>query len=445
MAFLLTWHGTLLCRQRQSGTLVHRPLVPSQDDVEPVVLDVPIEQLQPAFAHHLRAMLPELPDHPAGGLQMFQLRWGSDQRTVTLRQNGALLSAELDGERVALFRTEEAGWENFLPATQADLDALRLVLSSSWLVRSSGAEVERPTLGQYFRLHVGGLEVDLRHQLPFDLAEWPYRLTLLRDGWRIEQIVQYRPLVYYAAFGRPEITEQFAISVRSLIEFGCYRGPIVVLSDHAPDDLARFLPAEDLARVAVIPFEPRDRPGFLAARYILLDWPGGRQFQPLLYVDTDIIFDSDVTPMLHAIAMSDRIAVPLEPMSPLAVNAGSGAALLQRDLCSPGFLAGFNSGTLGIPNLPSHATSLRLIRRIVMNHSLMHGREALPFGDQEVANYVSYRLAHFDTGLISRFVRYSGHDASTLARCGLVHFWLVPGSADRVQAMRDYVTWLRAG
>ncbi len=154
--------------------------------------------------------------------------------------------------------------------------------------------------------------IDLRHQMPFDLASWPHRLTLLRDGWRIEQICQYRPLVYYSVFDRPEIMEQFAISVRSLIEFGRYQGQIVVLTDRASPELARMLPAEYMDRVTIIPFQPHDRPGFMVARYLILDWPDAWRYQPLLYVDADIVFDRDVTPMLHAIAMSDRIAAPVE-------------------------------------------------------------------------------------------------------------------------------------
>jgi hypothetical protein len=98
---------------------------------------------------------------------------------------------------------------------------------------------------------------------------------------------------------------------------------------------------------------------------------------------------------------------------------------------------------MGIPNLRAHGAILRLIRRIIMNHSLLHGREALPYVDQEIANYVSYRLANFDTGLISRFVRFAGADAHLGSRCGLVHFWPVPGAAARAQAMRDYLTRLR--
>jgi hypothetical protein len=442
MAFLLTWHGTLLCRRRQGGVLVHCPLANISDDVEPVVLDLPIEQLRADFGHHVRATMPELPSHPPGSLQRFRLQRSADQQTITLGYETAFLSAELEGDRVTLVRTEARDWESFLPVSEVDLDALRQILASSWLIRSSGALIERPTTWRFFNLQLGELMIDLRHQMPFDLASWPHRLTLLRDGWRIEQICQYRPLVYYSVFDRPEIMEQFAISVRSLIQFGRYQGQIVVLTDRASPELARMLPAECKDRVTIIPLQPHDRPGFMVARYLILDWPDAWRYQPLLYVDADIVFDRDVTPMLHAIAMSDRIAAPVELMSPLARNPSVGATLLQRDLCSPGYMAGFNSGTLGIPNVRAHAETLRLIRRIIANHSLLHGREALPYADQEIANYVSFRLAHFDTGLISRFVRYGGEDAHLGERCGLVHFWPVPGIAARTQAMRDYLTRL---
>jgi hypothetical protein len=443
MAFLFTWHGTLLYRHRQSGALLHRPPWPAADDVEPVVLDLPIEHLQPGFGHHLRKTLPDLSPHPPGELQRFRLQWGADQRTITLRHDDAFLSAEPNGDRVALFRGAASGWQTFLPLSPTDLDTLRTILASSWLTRASGALAERPTTGGLFHLHVGDLAADLRFQVPFDLTNWPQRLTLLRDGWRIDQICRFHPLIYYAAFGQREILEQFAISLRSLIEFGHYQGPVVVLTDQTPGALAEFLPAEDLARVAVLPFQPNDRSGYMAARYVVLDWPDAWTFQPLLYIDTDSVFDRDVTPMLRAVATSDRIAAPIELLSTLSGSPASGAALMQRDFCSPGFMAGLNTGTLGIPNLRAHAETLRLIRRIIMNHSILHGRMALPYVDQEIANYVSFRLAHFDTALISRFVRFAGDDAHLGPRCGLVHFWPVPGAAERARAMRDYLTRLR--
>src|SRR5690242_18331968 len=116
MAFLLTWHGTLLCRHRHSGALIHRPLLPAvQDDAEPVTLDVAIHLLQPGFSDHVRAAQPKLPVTPPGELRQFQLHWGDDQRTVTLSDGSALLSAEPHGDRTEIFRTEAHGWENFCP------------------------------------------------------------------------------------------------------------------------------------------------------------------------------------------------------------------------------------------------------------------------------------------------------------------------------------------
>ena len=109
-------------------------------------------------------------------------------------------------------------------------------------------------------------------------------------------------------------------------------------------------------------------------------------------------------------------------------------------------MAGFNTGTLGIPNLRAHAETLRLIRRIIANHGIMHGQAALPWADQEVANYVAFRLMHVRhrADLALRALRRRRCRISR-GRRGLVHFWPVPGAAERARVMRDYLERLRAG
>ncbi len=269
------------------------------------------------------------------------MRWAADQRTLNFYQGNVFLSAALGTGLVNAVAPKAEDWEAFLPVSQAALDALRELLGSSWLVRSTGALVERPAMWRFFNLLLGNIAVDLRYQFPLDLANWPHRLTLLRDGWRIEQLCLYRPLVYYAAFGSPAIMQQFAASVVSLIEFGRYQGHIAVLTDHSQAQLAELLPADVLARIAVVQFKPSDRPGFMTARYLILDLPNAWKFQPILYIDADVMFDRDVAPMLREIAVSDRIAAPFEPFSALRRSPPSGATLLQRDYCSPGDVAGF--------------------------------------------------------------------------------------------------------
>ena len=236
---------------------------------------------------------------------------------------------------------------------------------------------------------------------------------------------------------------QFAIAVRSLFDFGRYDGDIAVLTDHEPAAIMGMLPAIDPARCAVLRCDARDRAAFMAARYAIADWPGGWNYQPILYVDTDTVFDADIAPMLHEIAMSDRLSAPLEHLSPLRSAVPNGAGLLQLDGCDVAFRHGFNSGTIGIPNLAAHAATLRLIARIVANRAVANGRDALQFVDQEIANYVGYRNACFDTALLSPFVRVGGEGITPIeGRRGLVHFWAVPKSQQRAAKMAEYAASL---
>lgn len=445
MTVLLTWRGTVLCRHRTSGTLVQRPITGSFDDATPVDLLLPAATLQVGFADHLRDDTVLARDLAAGPLRGWRIVRAADGRSVNLGRDGVFLSAIHESEAVEPVSLPR-DWEAFLPVSDTDFEVLRQIARTDWLIRSSGHRVPADAIrfAPFHSLNLGPLSVDLRWQLPFDLAAWPDRLTVLRDGWRIEQICRFRPLVFFTAFGDEAILAQLALSVRSLVTFGRYDGDIAILTDRSDDAIARLLPTLDGARIIVLRSDPRDRMAYMASRYAIADWPGAPAYQPLLYVDTDTIFDADITPMLEAIACSDRMAAPVEPASPLRSWAPVGSGLLALDGCDPGFVHGFNSGTIGIPNVAGHAATLRLIGRIIANHALLKGRDALPHGDQEVANYVAFRTGTFDTALLSPFVRVGGvGGVAPDRRRGLVHFWGVPGAAARVQAMDAYLAALQ--
>jgi hypothetical protein len=82
---------------------------------------------------------------------------------------------------------------------------------------------------------------------------------------------------------------------------------------------------------------------------------------------------------------------------------------------------------------------LDLMSRIMLNRATMNGREALPYTDQAIANYVLFRLGKADTDLFSRFVRLADHAAEPADRRGLVHYCWVPGAEARVEMMRSYL------
>lgn len=319
---------------------------------------------------------------------------------------------------------------------------LRQVLRNDWIIRSSGALVRSAevSLRLWYTLQLGKLQFDLRDQLPFDTADWPFRVTVLRDGWRIEQLCLFRPLIYSAAYSDPAVIGQLHACIQSLVEVGRYGGDILVLADQPPEAIGAALPPMAPHRLRTHPVAAADFAGFVASKYQILDIAWAAEFQPVLFVDPDVIFDAPVEPMLCAVARSDRIAAPLEAFSPLRTTPSAGSGLLQLDGCEPGSAVGFNAGTIGIPNIPAHASILRLIRSITVTHAMLHGRTALPWVDQEVANYVSFRLANFGRAL-DPFVRYGGWpntEPSTEGRIGLVHFWPALSAKDKLSAMQNY-------
>ena len=412
------------------------------DEVEPVQLGQPVEMFRTSFDLYVRHQpLSIAISERSSRLGDVAIVASSYPRCVEMTRDGAHLRADFDGTIVSRPGADEQ--TRFLPVSEAELDVLRYIASNDWVIRSSGKIVPRAavSLGQWFGLRFDSLQVDLRYHLPLDLSQWPFRLTLFQDAWRIEQVCLYRPLVYFTAFRSPAVIEQLLLSIRSLVEIGGYKGDILVLTDRTRDTLASQLPNLEPARLWVYNTEPTDFAGYVASKYAILDIDWAAQFQPVAFMDPDIVFDADVAPLLATIARGDRISAPLEPFSPLATAPSVGSGLLQLDGLSPRSAAGVNCGTIGIPNIAAHATALRTIRTIILNRADAFGRENSGWIDQEAANYVSFRLADFDTASITPYCRFGGwseNDTSVAHRAGLVHFWPAGKSEAKVAAMRAY-------
>ncbi len=443
LTYFLTFQGMLLCVAQEAGVLalVQRPVDAVGNGAEPIGIDLPLEQLRPGFDQFLTDAPPAL-DLPAA-LHRFgtiQLGRANDNRCVTLSWRGQYLAALEDGQIVT--GADLPDWEGFLPVSAAELDMLRGFLSNDWIIRSTGTLVRAGSvaLQNWYTLRLGELQLDLRYQLPFDPAQWPFRLTVLKDGWRIEQLCLYRPLVYFTVFKHPTILSQFAISARSLIEQGEYGGEVLVITDRPREEVVANLPPMAAGQLHVVHLAPHDQAGFVAARFKILDLDWTAQFQPIIYTDADVVFDTAIEPMLCAVARSDQLSAPLEPFSPMRSAPCAGSGLIQLEGLSPGFAVGCNFGTIGIPNLPAHAATLRLMRTIMMTHAALHGRTALGWLEQEVANYVAFRLAAFGPA-VNPFVRYGGWpdtEPSTDGRVGLVHFWPALDAQAKLAAMESY-------
>ena len=182
--------------------------------------------------------------------------------------------------------------------------------------------------------------------------------------------------------------------------------------------------------------------GYVLARFSIVTEGVAQQASPVVYFDTDVLFNAPSQKMFIDIACSDRLTAPVEHFSKLAISPSVGAELLQLDnIYSSG--VGFNFGTYGVPNLRDHGVVLQLIRDLVVKYINKNGRDSLPWLDQAAANYVSCKYAGFDTSILTRYVRYGfTNDAYVLgALTGLVHFWGIPRK-QRLEPMRHYLRLL---
>ncbi|WP_325677167.1 hypothetical protein [Rhodopila sp.] len=421
--------------------MVHRPILGPFDDVDLLSLGELDRVLQVSLLNLMKDDVDRLSvgltEGPMGGWHFTR---SPDHRSLILSHTGRVLVARTPGEDMDLVQAEIDSTACFLPVTTADFHALREIVASRWLVQSD----EPPTRSQAellpgFLLRIGGLTVDLRWNMPLDLAEFPHRLTLLRDGWRIDRVFRYRPLVVYTAFGDPHVMAELSISLQSLTGPSGYDGDVAVLTDFATEQMQALRPRDMKGHLVIIRCEAADAAARDAARLAVTGWPDAFSFQPVLSVDTAVMFDRPLGPVLESLAMGDRIIAPGMGEAALEWAEAYGGSLLLDDAWDPADLNGFSASVLGIPNLGRHAPTLELIGRIVRNRACLFGRNALSAPVQAVANYVSFRQAQFDTDTLTGVLRRADGVVEDEDACGMVHFGDMPPGEDRLAAMRSYL------
>ena len=453
---LMTTHGTLLCRDGEGG-LYHLPLEAVGPADMPLLVD--LHAVTRAGRHERMLTLANTPlalVNLPGLPSDCELVIAGDRRTASLRQSGLYFSVEPMNRPLAHDRHSAGSWETFLFVTNEDFASLRHLFSNHWIIGSTRQIVEPAAIrfDENFRLVLGPLVLDLRYQLPLlphaqGAERSPadaFAYTILIDGWKIERIYKYKPLIYLTAFGSPDILDRAFSAIRSLVEFGRYTGRIHVITDRDKQLYLDSVPGVAPEQLSVQRIVPQDNVGYLAAKLSILDYEPAHEFQPVFFIDSDVVCDAPLEPMLTTVVTLERMSAPLEETTSLRTNPSVGATLIQRAGLAPRWACGLNTGTIGMPNLYACAEHLELMRTILTNHTDIFGREQFTWGDQEVINYVSYQSAHFDTQALLRFVRYGwqGDEFDGTRRLGLVHFW--PGIEGRPKQdrMRDYLETLRA-
>lgn len=340
---------------------------------------------------------------------------GARRGTWALRRGETLLGPGTDGRLAAMPRTRPTDADSLLLLTPGDLRLLRDILDNAWVRRSTAGRVDeaRIALAFPFLLEIEGARHDLRHHLPFQGARLPHRVNLFRDAWRLDELCLLRPLVTVTCFGEAEAA-RLAGFLGSLREAGGFAGHVLVVTERSPEAVFTLLDGSDTRDILVRTMA--DAGGAVArilARYGALDAASLIAFQPILMLDTQVVVERPLAPVLEALALCDRIAAPLAPKVARLHAPLSGLGMLQRDGIDCGAIAAVDPAVLGVPNLAMAAPALALLRRIVADRAIRAGDAPVPpWLESEVVNYVAFAGGQpFDTHLLTGFVGGPGEGA----------------------------------
>jgi hypothetical protein len=340
-------------------------------------------------------------------------------------------------------------------------DTVRLItrlLSQDWVDAAGPTLVARTEIAWRVGggLRIAGRDVTLAELeqaasvQPADAgASVPDDIVLRCDGWRIRRLAAYRPLIYLVAFGAPAVFESARLAIGALFAHGAYGGDVLLVTDTAHAGFAVTLPKALRDRVGVAVVEAADMLDILLARYRLPELAVADRYQPILYLDTDVLVDRPIAPFLLSLPFSDRLHM-----------ASEGACLLTgaedyhgRTLCEADPFRrmrrqpGFNSGIIGFANSRSVRRSFADI--VQASHAYAASAERrmfFPAADQCMANYVLRRQGRVSGARLTRLVTFAPPASAAATRpeprrrTGFMHFCGgVGNAAPKLAAMRRYL------
>jgi len=406
--YLLCWHGSVLYFDEIIGEIRHGPILSSTehrplqlafDDDNAVRLGLGTSEGWKEVSVAPRSGgFGDL--SPTGIEQKFELHRLAEGR-MGLSVNGKFLCAEVDG-RVTLSRDACDEWETFTLLSDEALKRLLLVLGNRWHSSSNDRLLRQDEIAvtSGFKCKIGDITTDvLSITTPYFRVSPKTMLTFQYDGWKLERLLLYRPLIYYTAFGRPEIFDCLKLALNSLENPGSYDGNIVILSDNTPCAEA-CVPQSQRSRAKILAVSAKDILDYTLVRYQLAELKeiDPHAFQPVLYLDTDIICNRSLEDILLSILQTDGVCLSPE-LDLLGSHDFYGASLFLKDgAVRPRSERGCTSGIIGFAQFGLVEELFSNIMRTAYAWAAQCGtREFSACYDQPIFNYVLHKTAEYYT------------------------------------------------
>lgn len=379
-----------------------------------------------------------------------------------LKARDGYLTAHGDGT-VRIFQEHRNPWERFLVLTQDELEKLHLFVTNDW-IDETGRKITKANIRilEDFRIQVGDTVFSISESFTSDCGSFVARtrqdqtceVVLWNDLWMPHRYRLYRPLVYFCSFGEAYM-DTLELSLQSLSEFGHYEGDVLIVTDLDENILKASCPSMERFKCHVWNLHGQANLDFFATRFRIAEWKPLYQFSPLLYMDTDVVVDTDINDTLEKIFAGKTMSAQVEAFTKIQNSSSVGAQLFELDPRSGRHdleMPGFNSGILSIPRIEDFDFILKIIHTCIYRFSeKMQNRSCLSHFDQSIANYIGVLTHSIDPTFLTEKVSYYWNDAirtndlqmskrPQMLYTGFVHFW---GTAKRTEAMSTYMQSIR--
>jgi hypothetical protein len=373
-------------------------------------------------------------------------------------------------------------WEQYRLVRADTLDTIPLLRRYSWLGHSDRRIVslaaqpinfghKQPAEASALAAALAPGAIDIRRELVFGparirlvgrepslLVERPERgerdmaarVDIVDAAGIIHRFSRFTPLVYYCVYGDDSFYECLHLSLTSLERYGCFGGAIGIACDRPLHKLAKYIPQTFHHRLIVT--KASKQRGWFNQYYLehgLYD-----EYQPILYCDVDVIFDTSITDLLIDLLLRGRVCCATEGNSYPQMREipprlwddykGNffGRYLYASDPEFYDALASLgNAAVVGFDNTARVRSVNDLVRTVATRQS---SDQLRVFSDQPLLNYVLHKtgLGNFD--ILDRYCRLTRaiEDVPPAGRRGLVHFHLASGAEDalpKVSVMRSYL------
>jgi len=386
-------------------------------------------------------------------------------RSFGVRLAGAYLRILPDGQTDGAATTVDS-WEQLLPLRQDQLDLVLALLDSGWFVPRGAGVIPRwaVALRPGFRLAAGVIEADLAGPV-FPLVAQTTgtaggrtvlrTLDVLYDGWKLERLERFSPLIYFTIFRDAFFLESMQLTVESLERVGRYTGDYLLITDAPEAECRRYFADVSPERVHYS-HDPAPTLADIAAARRLFDPAIVGRFQPVLYLDADIIADTPVEPMLRDIMHSDEIFFSTEFVGANLHEANAGATnwfgrfLADQDLnWDPRLTRCINSGMIAARHADLMTAPFATVSASWQAWREQNGTAHQTYLDQPFINYVLQKTRAANVTTLDHYARcvHGGSPTSSDPRRGFVHFNSGVGlnKYDRMRAYLEALLRERSG